>query len=231
MNLQKRSCPVKIELHPSGIQFLLIIWEIGNDRHELWASSHVGGQFSCFVQALYGLFVEGDDQHNYFDRRGTSVTYLLPKEDSSLKEDEVAIQTSCEWDNEGEITKVIFRRIYHQKESLNQKEHDPVLVTITNEENEWIYTVESRDLCYATSKAYTDALKKYGFYGYVFSTGSQCFECGDCVDLHMLLFLKAYALDMEVPRKLSPAEGNSNNWTGPMSTDFYSELELLVFDM
>lgn len=93
------------------------------------------------------------------------------------------------------------------------------------------YTVESRDLCYAVSKAYTEAIKQFGFYGYIASTGSRCFESGDSVDLHMLLFLKAYALGVEEPRILSPVGDHSNNWIGPLSTDFNAEMELLLFDM
>ncbi len=233
MNLQKRACPIKIELYPCGNQFLSMKWEICDYRHELMASSHVGGQFSLFIQALYGLYFEHGDNHKHFDREGTIVSYYLPENDSSLKEDEVAIQTEFQWDNEGEIVKFSFRRVSKIREDPFVKEQDPIFVTITDTEEEktWSYTVEGRDLCYAAAKAYTEALKKYGFYGYVASTGSTCVECGDCVDLHMLLYLKARALGVKEPRKLAPANPNDKYWVGPSATDFSKELELLLFDL
>lgn len=233
MDLQKRSCPIKIELNPSGVQYLLTAIEIGSDRHEFFASSHVGGQFALFIQALYGLYIEGNDQHNHFDREGTKVSCVFPKEDHSLKDGEVAVKTSFEWDNEGEIVEFSFRRVFRFGEDPFTKDSDPVLVTITDteEEKSWSYTVDGRDLCYAAAKACTETLKKYGFYGYAVSTGSTCFECGDCIDLHMLLFLKARALSVKEPRILFPVDKGEEPWIGPFATDFKKELELLLFDM
>lgn len=230
MDLQKRDCPVKIELFPSGIQYLTVVWKIAEDRYEFLPSSHVGGQFSLLIQALYGLYAEGDDLHNHFDRPGTRLSHALPCEDKSLKEDELAIMASLDWDNEGEITTVSFRRVCRYGEDSITKEHDPVLVTITDEDGKsWIYTVEGRDLCYAAAKAYTGALKKYGIYGYAASTGSRCFECGDCVDMHMLLFLKARALGVKEPRVLLPVDEDGG--FGPVFSSFDNEIELLLFDM
>ncbi len=49
------------------------------------------------------------------------------------------------------------------------------------------------------AKACTDAIKKYGFYGYYSATGGDCNGFGDVIPIHMLLFIKAYALNaMEV---------------------------------
>ena len=62
-------------------------------------------------------------------------------------------------------------------------------------------------------------LKKFGFYGYIYSTE------GEPVMLHQFLFLKAYALGNMEARELV------EDMSGRYASDFAKELELLLFDM
>ena len=93
------------------------------------------------------------------------------------------------------------------------------------------YTVDGRDLCYAVAKAYTDAIKKYGFFGYYSSTGGNCNGFGDVIDIHMILFIKAYALGAMEVRALTIAWEDRENCDHAESSPFDKEIELLLFDM
>ena len=94
------------------------------------------------------------------------------------------------------------------------------------------YKVDGRDLCYAAAKAYTDAIKKYGFYGYYMSTGGDCNGHGDIIDIHMILFIKAYALGKMDMRRLETAwKSEVSRWQGAERTSFEKEIELLLLEM
>jgi hypothetical protein len=84
-------------------------------------------------------------------------------------------------------------------------------------------------LCYAIAKGYTEALKKYGFQGYLRSTGMQ--YIGDTFEMEELLFVKAYALDAMESRELSTAWEEPKSWRGAEKSSFEKEIELLLFDM
>ena len=89
--------------------------------------------------------------------------------------------------------------------------------------------MDGRDLCYAVAKACTEALKKYGFKGYLKSSGEQ--YVGDKIDLEMLLFIKAYALDAFEARSISKAWEEPSGWRQAYASSFEKEMELLLFDM
>jgi len=91
------------------------------------------------------------------------------------------------------------------------------------------FTVDGRDLCYAVAKACTEALKKYGFKGYLKSSGEQ--YVGDKIDLEMFLFIKAYALDALEARTTIMAWEQPNGWKHAYASSFEKEMELLLFDM
>ena len=84
---------------------------------------------------------------------------------------------------------------------------------------------------YAASKAATEVLKKFGFFGYYSSTGGDCNGFGDILDIHVLLFLKAYALNALDARELTTIWKPENSWRHAEGTSFQKELELLLFDM
>ena len=91
------------------------------------------------------------------------------------------------------------------------------------------FTVDGRDLCYAVAKACTEALKKYGFKGYLKSSGEQ--YLGDKIDLEMLLFIKAYALNAMEVRDAPKAWEEPDGWRHAYASSFEKEMELLMFDM
>ena len=109
---------------------------------------------------------------------------------------------------------------------------DPIEISITSTRSApYTCTVDGRDLCYAVAKAYTEAIKKYGFYGYYSSTGGNCNGFGDVIDLHMILFIKAYALNAMEVRKLETVYKVTRGWEHAEGTPFDKEIELLLFDM
>lgn len=73
------------------------------------------------------------------------------------------------------------------------------------------------------------SIKKYGFKGYLRSSGEQ--YLGDKIDLEMLLFIKAYALDAFEARNISKAWEVPNGWKNAYASSFEKEMELFLFDM
>ena len=234
LKLNKRECSTTIELSPVGTDFLRIVWNIGKDRHMFRASSAVGSQFASFLQALYTLYSEGADNHDHFYTRWVEKRFFFPAEDDSLSEDEVRIVTQFGWDGEGPWYTIVFNRRCKGWIHPVSDGEDPVEVTITihnDEETIYSYVVDGRDLCYAASKAATEVLKKFGFFGYFSSTGGDCNGFGDILDIHVLLFLKAYALNALEVRELTTIWKPENSWRHAEGTSFQKELELLLFDM
>ncbi len=106
---------------------------------------------------------------------------------------------------------------------------DPIHVSVTLSGKTYRYLLDGRELCYAAAKAYTDALKKYGFYGYYWTTCRN--EDGDTIVMHEFLFLKAYALNRLDVRELSTVWKGNKSWQSAEGTPFEKELELLIADM
>lgn len=230
LKLNKRECSTTIELIPCGGDFLKVVWNIGTDSHVFWASSVVCEQFSSFVKAIYALYSEGPDGHERNHHVIKNCHYHFHSEDPSIGENEMRIVTEFFWDGEGPHYQFSFSRIGKNmwKEPILEAA-DPITVSIRNENDErFTYTIDGHDLCYAAAKAITKALKTYGFYGYFFSTGGDCCV-GDKIDLHMILFLKAYALNAMEARELRTVWKDGVDHAE--GTPFEKEIELLLFDM
>ena len=232
LNLKKRDCPIRMELVPQGSNHLMLLMDIGDDHHEFYASSVMGGQFSYFVKALFSLYEEKRDPHRCFGS-DVRVNWKLPTEDSTLEKGEIRPCASFHWDGEGSLHFFYLSRT--RSEGLNNcfPENDPVKLVIKwtwrhdGPKNE--YVVEGRDLCYAVAKAVTDCWKKTGFYGYYRSTGDCCDCCeGDVIDLQQFLFIKAYALGAMEARRLTPFDPDFDE---AEASSFDKEIELLLFDM
>ena len=232
--LNKRECGISIELIPCGADFLKVNWCIGGDNHTLWASSAMGYQFSSFVGAVYQLYSEGSDTHSHNRKSaGRRAEFTFPGGDPSLKEDEVRAKTRVLWDGEGHYYEITFDRKCKHWNYPAVDGDDLIEIKIEGVRGRvFNYTVDGRDLCYAAAKAYTDAIKKYGFYGYYMSTGGDCNGHGDIIDIHMILFIKAYALGAMDVRKLETAwRSDKSRWQGANRTSFDKEVELLLFEM
>lgn len=207
MILQKRDCDIKINLEPTGTQYLGIHFDFQGHKISFAASSAVGGQFGDFVSALYALYFEKDDGHNEWNRRKS-----ITEEGSN---EIIAITSTVEWDNEGEIMTIEMTK-YCEGDNTNQ-----ITVRITTDYGKTYseFKMNDKDLCYAVAKTCTDVLKNYGIYGYRYATEFDTF------DFHKLLFIKAQALDCLEVRELLLADRFSQK------TDFNKEMELLLFEM
>ena len=137
------------------------------------------------------------------------------------------------WDEEGTLVKVSLRRVINDNSwKANPNTYDPVMIKISGGRycDDFECTVDGRDLCYAATKGYTEALKRYGFYGY-FSSTCDDFSVSASVLMERFLFIKAYALNALEVRALSKAWDNPHSWRKVYRTDFEKEIELLLFDM
>ena len=63
------------------------------------------------------------------------------------------------------------------------------------------------------------------------STGGDCNGFGDVIDLHMILFSKAYALNAMEVRELKTVWNDVRSPRVEEGTSFEKEIELLLFDM
>ena len=129
----------------------------------------------------------------------------------------VALTTAVDWDNEGTVLTIEMTK-HIEGEKANE-----ILLRMTTDYGETYneITMNDKDLCYAVAKACTEALKKYGIYGYRYSTEHDTFK------FHQLLFIKAYALNCLETRELL----NTDEDEYVKKTDFNKEMELLLFDM
>ena len=219
-----------------GSNHLKFLWDIGNDHHEFYASSVMGGQFALFLKAVYCLYLEKGDPHRGFGR-DVDVWWKLPTEDDTLKKGEDRANTQFNWDGEGSLVFIHFSRIRPEGLTDVFPENDPVYVEIRYHRHRkgpmHTYTVEGRDLCYAVAKAVTDALKKYGIHGYYRSTGDSCDVCeGDIIDPEHLLFIKAYALGALDARELTTiGQDDEIFYNYAEASPIQKEIELLLFEM
>ena len=214
-----------------GACFLAVEWRIGDDRHHFYPSSAVGGQFFVFIDALYSLYCEDIDNHSWYcgyvkrevkttktEARGFEITHVV---------------SSFSWDEEGTWIDVSLCRAVDYWNDAKPGKPDPITVNIKvhrKRSHEYEYTIDGSDLCYAVAKACTEAIKKYGFYGYFYSTYDSC-RFGDFFDIRKLLFIKAYALNALDARTLTEVWRKPGSWKGADKTDFNKEIELLLFDM
>ena len=208
MKLEKRNCPISVEIEPVGAGLLYVKFDFGNGVFKFTPSSSVGGQFGDFVCALYTLYSENIngrfDGHSEWNKR-----YYKTDDNHHI----ISITTTVEWDGEGpylfiDMTKEIDSDII----KICMRDFSKTLAE---------YSVDGRDFCYAISKACTKVLKDFGFYGYKYSTE------GEPIILYQLLFLKAYALGNKEARELFVVE----EWLDCCKSDFEKEIELLLFDM
>lgn len=213
MALEKRECPIKVYLNPTGGYALGVDIDIDGERHSFLPSSATAcGLFDDFLSAVYQLYTEPRDGHNSANTR----VFSTPTDCN-------VITTRITWDEEGTLDVFEFSRIV-QGNCFESHDADSVSVSITisfqeDDERTVRYSVNGRDLCYAVAKACTDVLKQFGIHGYAFST-----EHGDSFNLDHLLFVKAYALNVPEARRTFLSHGE-------YVSDFVKEIELLLFEM
>ena len=208
--LKKRDCDIHISLLPSGTQFLCVKMDIQGDHLHFLPSSAVGDQFGDFISALYNLFYEGDDGHDEWTGR-----HYISDENHMI----LASQVTVEWDEEHDMAHIVMTRKWSNEIDFESdvmdiefKRYDKLIKK---------YTVKTVDFCYAVAKACTEALKRYGFYGYRYSTEHDYFQ------LHQFLYIKSLALmNFEARELVLECQDEYAK-----CSSFEKEMELLLFDM
>jgi hypothetical protein len=232
MNLQKRDCPLEIELVPRGAGWTHVYLTTGGKRIKFVITNVMGEQFSDLVRILYLFTPDQNDS----DRICNLVEYTEgdftfqpgeapegstndPQSASTVHFIEIPHTAEFIWNEEPSFSRWILEREPNLDTDFAVKLHIEIQ---RYEDGEATYDFEFRykDLCYAVAKACTKVLKEYGFWGYHVSTYHEEF----CI--HHLLFLKAVVLDCLDVRE----------WTQHLSghgevTRIEDEIELLLFDM
>ncbi len=227
MKLKKRYCPINIELDPYGIDMLDISMDICGKHYDFTASSVMGEQFGAFLYALYGMYYEAPGEKRYHKK--------LPYNNGwPIKIEHIGdyITSRFRWDSEGHVTIFVLKRLFGSYSYPDYNKTDTIELTINERDT---FLVDARDLCYAVAKASTDAMKKYGIYGYHLTCGADANGFGDSIDIERLLFIKAYALNAMEARKISdagkhPLYPDDDLYCASISP-FEKEIELLLFDM
>ena len=218
MLLTKRDCPLKIELIPKGAGWTHVNLTVGDERLFFVISNVFGDQFSDFARALC-LFTPEEDEYGY-DK-------IIEYEDGTFEVDGeireysfIPFRAKFTWDEEPSYSRWVIEREPNLDSDFTVKLH----IEIHREEDYKEYNFEFlyKDICYAVAKAYTTALKEYGFFGYHFSTYTEY------INVNHLLFLKAVALNcLELVKKRWDSHPSGHGEV----TNFNDELELLLFDM
>ena len=232
LKLNKRNCEIRVRLTPIGADFMQVHFRIGGDNHYFYPSCVMGDQFSSFLTALYCLYNEEYDYYQLHMRqwkRRFVCVFETPKEENGNR---YFKSIPISWDEEGHIVDVTLSRSSAAEDYFSPAPEgmpDPVTVELSYKRGAFKYTVEGRDLCYAVARGYTEALKKYGFQGYLRSTGMQ--YIGDTFEMEELLFVKAYALNAMEIRELRTAWKQPGGWRSAEASSFEKEITLLLFDM
>jgi hypothetical protein len=182
----------------------------------------MGRQFSELVYAIYSLYTEDNLRHYHKEKS-------LPPDTGPYPAPYYRTTSKIFWDEEGRIDNITLTRRHmnmgrHLPDTLDQIEIDLDL-----HYGRYKYTVDGKDLCYAVAKACTEAIKKYGFFGYAHSSDPDQ-NAAEQMDINWLLFIKAYALDaLEIRIVRKVWENPDHDYASASSLE--RELELLLFDM
>ena len=222
MKLVKRKCDIRIRLTPFGCDFQKVQIYIGGDRHILWPSSVMGLQFSELLYELYSLYTEDNLRHYHKEKS-------LPPDTGPYPAPYYRTTSKMSWDEEGRIDAITLTRRpmkmgRHLPDTLDQIEIDLDL-----HYGRYNYTVDGKDFCYAVAKACTEAIKKYGFFGYAHSSDPNQYAA-EQIDINQLLFIKAYALDALEVRTVKKV-WETPDFESASASSLEKELELLLFDM
>lgn len=227
LKLNKRNCNIRIRLTPCGSDYTKVQIKIGCVNKIFLLSGTMGSQFSFLLKAIYCLYEEEDLKHWIFHRRGRK-TIRCESDEGGKRLSRTRVD--FDWDSEEHGHPITLWRENNSFMPMPKDAPDPVKIIFWRTYGKpREFTVEGRDLCYAVSKACTEALKKYGFKGYLKSSGEQ--YLGDTIDLENLLFIKAYALGALDVRETKQSWRHPKGWMHAEASSFEKEIELLLFDM
>ncbi|MBR4791901.1 MAG: hypothetical protein IK024_13515 [Treponema sp.] len=231
MDLQKRECPMEITTEcGAGWGFMKIQYE--NLNLEFYNTNVYDRDFDDLLKTLYFLnpYFEDDlwpnDLDKYPDKPMFEVVEYQKKNDIGFRYH--AISSNFIWNEEPDISKwTISRKATSPKEHAKNYSFDLIFHIEKYEESidnktEFDFQIKYNDFCYAVAKAFTQLIKKHGFYGYHQSTYNQDFN------MRYFLSIKAIALNNFEALKI---EDVKNEHVDGDSSSFEKELELLQFDM
>ena len=222
-DLKKRACPLEIRLSPLGGKLLLTELQYQEKAGRFASSALMCGQFSSFMRAVLPMCEDFKSYRPINRYSGRSLTVFFSVTDSHGRKHEF-VESYAKWMDEKQTVSILRGRFHDNLEAFQPR--GKVFLKIEDGEAGFSCIVEARDLAYAVGKAATDALKKYGVYGYHRSTGSPVIE-GDSIDLNALIYLKAYALELPNHR----LGGDGYDGGNVKETSFADEIELLLFDL
>ena len=213
MELKKRDCNIDFHVEFATKRWQHFEFTINGDKHEFTCSAAVGKMLGDFIDVLYELYIESNDE-----ARATKVKYLHDDPDSHTIN---GIAADFDWDYEGDVLNwKISRRLYEPEIMLD------IRLDYDFGEKIFQYRIPYFDLCYAVAKATTALLKQTGIIGYHF-LGEW-----DSIDIHHFLYVKHLGLFREpIPYIPFPHEEFDPYTAGDKTTSFSDEMELLAFDM
>jgi hypothetical protein len=183
MQLQKRDCPLEIELIPRGAGWTYVCLTTGGERIDFVISNVMGGQFSDLVRILY-FFSPGQydsDSPNWFIECADgdfTLDEVPPKVAAEFRAHnkttvhyvDIPHRAEFQWDEEPGFSHWILERVPNLHEDFNVKLHIKIQrcgqhdgVYDLEFEKEYDFEFRYKDLCYAVAKAYTKVLKEFGF--------------------------------------------------------------------
>jgi hypothetical protein len=230
MKLKKRNCPLSFDLIPRGAGWTHVYLNIGKERILFIITNIMGHQFSDLARALYFLAPKQrdsdraediiDSKIGILDNEGRKVVKIrddLNDFPNNRSFREIPYRAKFSWDEEGSFSTWVLEREPTDDKEFSVKLHIEIH---RNEIKIYDYEIRYNELCYAVAKAYTTALKEYGFWGYHHSTYYEE------INITQLLYLKAVALNCLEIRNLQ-----DHCSTHGETSSLQKEIELLLFDM
>lgn len=233
MILKKRNCRINMSLIPYGAGWTNLSLDMDGEKLNFILSNVMNSEFEDLMRVLYHLHPNNGD-YEYAEHlieykvglcEATANGYRVTKVVDSLSDgpgcgvyQNIPWKGEFTWDEEGAYSHWTIEREPSEKEDFQIK----ITIEICREnKSKHTFVAEYKDFCYAVADAYTKMLKRYGFWGYHYST-----YCSD-IHLRYFLFLKSVALNCFDARQLM----HYNDEEQGSASNLEKELELLLFDM
>ena len=222
MKLEKRDCPLDIKIEcEAGWSDVWFSYE--NTQLKFLISYCFNEQLDDLLETLYYLnpnFCDTSDPNERLfndckevaDKTGgvhyayLSSSFMWNEEPSAsrwtIKRDLIE-SNGKEWNYSFDLH-IKIERLYYSDEKADEV---------------FTFDVKYSDFCYAVAKAFTQLIKKYGFYGYHMSTYNQ--------DLNLRYFLSIKSIALNNYDAVLLININDDGWASSLE----KELELLQFDM
>ena len=202
--MEKRDCSIKMEVSPLSGYWNKVHFQADDVDVISWISMGLDDGFNCWLECLYNFSPK---------RKEVFADELVPFEPEDFTEARVT------WGNEEDGPTIWNMMKVGDKEQadFNLKIH---LEASGEKGGKYDFIANYKELCYATAKACTEAIKKHGLLGYYHSSIYEEWN------LRIILFIKAVALDCLDKIAVHYADDEESE-----NSSFANEMELLMFDM